>query len=617
MDGLVLPGTPYDGSVKYYDRSFDLRYQVLSETHNRPAVAVGLRDFMGTGLYGGEYIVATKSITPTLRLTGGLGWGRLGSHGSIGSLGSRPTKLKGQGGIPNYDRWFRGEFAPFGGLTWTPTDRLAVKLEYSSDAYTREVDSGIYEHKTPWNVGLSYRMKNGGQLSVYSLNGNEIGAQITFHTNPRIAAVAGGRERAPVPVGVRARGSMQDLGWTQNDVAVANTKTVLSKVMKAENLALEGVELTGRTATVRLHNYRYGAEPQAIGRTARIMTQALPASVETFVIVPVVNGMATSSVTLKRSDLEQLENAPATAILDRAVIGEGRGMAPRQSEGLYPKFKWSLSPYLSLSVFDPNNPVRADAGLRLQGEYSLSPNLVVSGAITKKLVGNLEDTKLLIEPGRTLPRVRTDQALYSREGDPALEHLTVTAYGRPGRNLYSRLTLGYLESMYAGVSGEVLWKPVDSRLALGAELNYVKQRDFDQLFGLQDYDVFTGHVSAYYDFGNGFHGQLDVGRYLAGDYGATVSLDREFKNGWRVGAFATFTDVDYDDFGEGSFDKGIRVTIPIGHVTGTPSRTSTGLTIQSLTRDGGARVNVRDRLYTQIRGYHRADLEGRWGRFWR
>ena len=61
-------------------------------------------------------------------------------------------------------------------------------------------------------------------------------------------------------------------------------------------------------------------------------------------------------------------------------------------------------------------------------------------------------------------------------GDPALEKLTFAWYARPGENLYSRVTMGYLERMHAGISGEVLWKPVDSQLALGAELNYTKQR---------------------------------------------------------------------------------------------------------------------------------------------
>ena len=171
--------------------------------------------------------------------------------------------------------------------------------------------------------------------------------------------------------------------------------------------------------------------------------------------------------------------------------------------------------------------------------------------------------------------------------------------------------------MYAGISGELLWKPVDSRLALGTELNYVRQRDYDQMFGLRSYDAFTGHVSAYYAMNNGFHTQLDVGRYLAGDYGATISVDREFGNGWRVGAYATFTNVSAEDFGEGSFDKGLRITIPLGWALGTPTRQTNTVNIQSLTRDGGARLDIRDRLYERVRKYHKRDLIKEWGRVWR
>ena len=44
------------GSVDgvFYDRSFDLRYQLLDEGDLLPGVVVGLQDFIGTGLYGGE-----------------------------------------------------------------------------------------------------------------------------------------------------------------------------------------------------------------------------------------------------------------------------------------------------------------------------------------------------------------------------------------------------------------------------------------------------------------------------------------------------------------------------------------------------------------------------------
>jgi hypothetical protein len=149
------------------------------------------------------------------------------------------------------------------------------------------------------------------------------------------------------------------------------------------------------------------------------------------------------------------------------------------------------------------------------------------------------------------------------------------------------------------------------------EANYVKQRDYDMLFGFRNYSVATGHVSAYYDLGNGFQAQVDAGRYLAGDWGATFGLDREFANGWKLGAFFTLTDVSAADFGEGSFDKGIRISIPFSWLIGQDNRSGFGTTLRPITRDGGARLSVDGRLYPLVREYHTRDLYEQRGRFWR
>ena len=84
-----------------------------------------------------------------------------------------------------------------------------------------------------------------------------------------------------------------------------------------------------------------------------------------------------------------------------------------------------------------------------------------------------------------------------------------------------------------------------------------------------------------------------------------------------MGGYFTLTDVPFDTFGEGSFDKGIRITIPVDFIFGQPTRREVNSTLQSLTRDGGARVEVDGRLYDIVRQGHYADLEDSWGRFWR
>lgn len=614
----------------YYDRSFDLSYLLLDEAGWRPSVAVGLRDVIGTGLYSGEYLVATKSLGPRLRVTAGLGWGRLAGQGAIGGFGSRPDEVLDEGGVPTYDRWFRGDIAPFGGLSYKVNDRLTLSAEYSSDAYNPErgTDPGapfantrapLFERRSSVNFGLDYRFKGGTQLSVYSLYGDTIGAQLSFSTNLR---------RAPAPSGLEARGptverraSAAELGWDLPSEGLASPgrpdgRARLRNALAADGLIYQRLDLTPPRATLVLRNTRFGAEPQALGRAARHMAQWLPDSINEFRIVPLVNGQPAAALTVARADLHRLQHAPAPDLLRRVTLSDAANIATApDGASQLARSRWSLGPYTQLSVFDPDNPVRIDAGLRLRASYALRPNVEISGSIAHKLVGNLDSVTREIPSN--LPRVRTDYAEYSRQGQTALEHLTLSHFGRPGTNLYSRATVGYLETMYAGLSGELLWKPVDSPLALGAELNHVRQRDFDQRFGVRDYEVTTGHLSAYYALSNGFHAQIDAGRYLAGDYGATLSVDREFANGWRIGAYASLTDVSAEDYGEGSFDKGLRLTIPLSWVLGTPSRRENTVTLQSLTRDGAARVEVRDRLYERVRDYHRPDLEKEWGRVWR
>ena len=53
-----IPGYELNGTARY-DRSFDLRFQMLDEGDWWPAVSIGLQDYLGTGVFSGEYLFAT------------------------------------------------------------------------------------------------------------------------------------------------------------------------------------------------------------------------------------------------------------------------------------------------------------------------------------------------------------------------------------------------------------------------------------------------------------------------------------------------------------------------------------------------------------------------------
>ena len=614
-------GGPFD---TYYDRSFDLRFRILDEGAWVPALTVGLQDFLGTGLYSAEYLVATKTIGP-VALTGGLGWGRLGSSGDLGApFGDRPTRDFGKGGEVEFDQWFRGPVAPFFGLSWQAAEDWTLKAEYSSDAYAEEERRGLLERDSDWNFGLEYRPVDWLTLGAYALHGSEVGVAAQLSFNLRERPNGSGVEAAPIPITPRpARAAAPQAyatSWAGRADVAARFREGLAEVLTAQGVRLEGLRLEPQVATLWIRNVRYDSEPQALGRTARVAAGALPASVERIVIVPVTGtGVPISRVTFPRTALERFELAPAGAARLRAATAiEPATIAPSPAErvaGLYPRLDFSLGPYARFSYFDPSEPLRYEVGLEAGAEWQPRRGLVFAGTLQQRLFGTLQDADP--DTNSELPQVRTNWPTYAREGETAIESLTGAWYFRPGRDLYGRVTVGYLERMFGGVSGEILWKPVSSRLGLGAELNYARSRDYDGGFGFRDYDVVTGHASAYYDLGNGFEAQVDAGRYLAGDWGATFSLDREFGNGWEVGAFATFTDVTAEEFGEGSFDKGIRLRVPLAWFTGQPTRRGSGFTIRPLTRDGGARLRVAGRLYEQVDDYHRDELDPAWGRVWR
>lgn len=621
---IALSNWDFGGFDTYYDRNFDVRFRVVEEAGWWPEVTVGLQDFAGTGYSSAEYIAATKEVWPGVRLTGGLGWGRLAGRGAIGHTGTRPDDTAETGGTFNADMWFRGDFAPFGGIEWHPTERLGLKLEYSSDTYALETERGIIDQKSPINIGAEWQATDSIRLGAYYMYGTDLGFNMAITLNPKRPPTNNTMEPGPVPVKPRpARAANPDAwstAWVEQPNRPQRIATQLEKLLAADGMGVESLELSGDRAVLHLRNRRYPNAPQAAVRAARTMTQVVPASVETFEIVPVVGGMPVSAITFRRADLEQLENAPdaAAALRARVAFADAPGGIPLAGvtpTDLYPAFRWSLGPYLRMSLFDPNEPLRAEVGLRLGAAYDLAPGWTLSGTVSKRVVGNLHTGRR--ESNSDLPHVRSDAALYDEEGDPGIDRLQIANINHPFGDIYTRVTAGYLERMFGGVSAEVLWSPMSSPLALGAELNWVRQRDFDQLFGFQDYEVVMGHASAYYDFGGGYRAQVDVGRYLAGDWGATLSVDREFANGWRVGAFATKTNVSAEEFGEGSFDKGIRLTIPFSWVLGQPTQTEYSTTLRPLTRDGGAQLNVTGRLYETVNPWQQERLDMQWGKAWR
>ena len=173
--------------------------------------------------------------------------------------------------------------------------------------------------------------------------------------------------------------------------------------------------------------------------------------------------------------------------------------------------------------------------------------------------------------------------------------------------------------MYAGVRSEIIWKDNNKSFGLGLDLADVKKRATVADFGIKSDRYSTYLATLYYDLPNMWNLKIDAGKYLAGDYGSTLSIARNFNNGWEIGAYATLTNVKFSTFGEGSFDKGITLKAPLSWFTGKKSRGWRSTVISPISGDGGAKLDLEDEkyLYRKIMSYDQNSFHSNWKRVYR
>jgi hypothetical protein len=357
---------------------------------------------------------------------------------------------------------------------------------------------------------------------------------------------------------------------------------------------------------------KYRVAPQSIGRAARAVAATAPPSVEAITVVNLNGGLEVSRATLMRTDIERalaLRGSPEETFA-HTILAAGDGTVPARAfrnPEAYPDFSWSLTPQIRQHVGGVDAFYLYQFWARLGADIRLTRNLSIHGAVGADLYNNFNKLKTDSATGN-LPRVRSLLERYLSQGENNLVTLYANYVANLGHDWYGRVTGGILEEMYAGIQGEILYRPFTSRLAVGLDINHVYQRDFEQLFGFFDYDTTTGHLSFYYDTPfKGLHATVRLGRYLARDIGATFELTRQFEGGIVLGAFASFTNVSAKEFGEGSFDKGFFVSIPLDLFFLRPTRRRVSLAFRPLTRDGGQFVARPQSLYS-ITG---DDREGR------
>ncbi|NVN82656.1 MULTISPECIES: YjbH domain-containing protein [unclassified Vibrio] len=614
----------FSGCTKYTDKGIDFKLRLIEEGYYLPEVSVGVRDFGGTGLFDGEFVAATKRFGP-VDFTLGMAWGYMGTSGNFTNplckasdkYCERPSDFKGNGGSVDFERWFKGDAAIYGGFEYqTPYKPLTLKLEYDGNDYSQDfpvVRGGVdMTQHTPWNVGAVYRFTDWGSAKVSYERGDTLTLGFDLSTNfNEMYSVWRDTETAELrPSDVE----------TVDDIDMAALAGELETIAGYEQAQ---ILVDDNSIVVKGTQVKYRDKDIALERGATVIANAVPSYIDTYKIIENDKSLELTETTVDAQVFKaaannsylnaQTSDATNTHELERkksVIYHDGRE-----------RFDVSVSPNLAQSFGSAENFYLYSLGLYTNASFWALNNVELSGSLYVNLVDNYDKFNYEIPSDGTdqTPRVRT--LFRSYVDDPVrLDRLQLTWFEDYGSGVYTQAYGGYLESMFAGVGGEILYRPFNKNWAIGADMTAISQRDPESWFGTFDQEIqvnpddssrtykvidkgTTGFITGYYtpqwDFLSDTLLKVGVGKFLAGDIGTRVDFSKQFKSGVIAGAFVSLTDMTTEEYGEGSYTKGFYVSIPFDLVTVKPSSSRAGFTWLPITRDGGQVLNKQYNLFDQ------------------
>ena len=597
---LYSSSLSFSGDQTLKDKGIDVKFRLLKESYYLPELSFGFRDFGGTGFFESEFIGLSKRAG-NFDFHLNMGWGYLGSTGNAvnpfckvkDSFCDRPGGFKGLGGKIDYQRFFKGPASIFGGVEYqTPWAPLRIKLEYEGNNYVTD-RAGTLQQDSNWNVGAAYSWNN-FDFSLSYQRGNTVGFGINYnfnlHSIRQIKIDNPPRVLLPKKTNNFSMGQIDRTRFTQD-------------LFYQAGFAVSTSHLTETDVTLYGQQLSYRNENEAIERVARIMVSELPDSVKTYRIVNTVGSIPLVETVI---DADEFKKQARYETLEQNLTSSYQRMDMRAdtieqyNAANTSGFFTGIEAFWIQTFGNPEALYLYQVGVLANGGYSFDGKTSVSGAIKINLFENFDQFNFTTDRApSTLPKVRTNIREYVSNRDVTMQNLFLHWNDRVAPNLYAQVYGGYLETMFGGVGAELLYRPVDSNLALGFDVNYVRQRSFENDFDLFDYKVLTGHANIYWQpsFLKNTLLTIKVGQYLAKDKGVTFDFAKRFDSGIVVGAYAAMTNVSAEEYGEGSFTKGFYLSIPFDLFSLKPAKGRGKIPWVPISRDGGQPLNRPIELY--------------------
>ena len=581
----------FSGDQTYKDKGIDVKFRLLQESSYLPQVSLGIRDFGGTGLFESEYLTLSKKWH-NLDFHLGIGWGYLGQGGNItnpfcqlrDSFCNRPEGYGGRGGKVDYDQFFKGPASLFGGIEYqTPWQPLRLKLEYEGNNYQQDF-AGNLTQDSNWNFGAVYRWGN-FNFDLNYQRGNTLGFGVHYALNLHSVSQ------------YKVKPALRIVPEQLNRTAITDRDALPQALLREAGFALQTAHMTDDEFVIYGYQMGYRDHDEAVERIGRILATEVPAHIQRYRIVNYAGNLAAVETVIEAAPFiaavryESLHNRVKSSYVRQQPAAQTLAYRDIPSQNGF----FAGSEVFFIQTFgNPEAFYMYQAGLFANAGYRLSNNLMLNSTAKITVLENFDKFNYTVDAEQTpLPRVRTYMREYVTGSVVSMENLYLQWQDQIAPNWFAQAYAGYLETMYGGVGTELLYRPVDSNIAVGFDLNYVRQRSYDNEFDFFDYKTFTGHINVYWkpEFLPDTQLTFNIGQFLAKDKGVNVDFAKRFNSGIVVGAYAAFTNVSAEEYGEGSFTKGFYLSIPFDLFSLRPAKGRGRLPWVPIARDGGQPLN--------------------------
>lgn len=593
----------FSGNQTYKDKGFSAKILLVRESNFMPAIAIGARDIAGTGIFSSEYFVASKKFK-NVDTTLGIGWGTLSANNIENPLTNlsdrfltRDSEIGSKGGEFNKGTYFSGEIGIFAGaeILIPNSNGLRVKVEYDATDYREEgfpfgkesfAFEPVRQSSSKFNIGFVYPLSDMFHLKLNYIKGHTLSFGFSIQSNLGKKDPFIKKNDPHIPI---ENAEIIKKVNTKNQTYVFRTAL---KYLGERNLYLQNANIKDETLSIVYAQSKHASWARSTGRVTKILDEIVPEKIDSFEIINVNGGLGMNKILMNREDFRKYEKNQLYKLAAKNIQMTPLKYDPKDysysPQPSYPSTFWKIAPAIRSQIGGPDGFYFADLRLAFHSETLFAKNASFYFSASSGVYDNFDELKLASDS--VLPHVRTDIVRYLKDSRSfAMKRAHFNFYFNPAHNLYSKLAIGYLEEMFGGFGGEILYRPFTKNYGIGAELWRVRKRSFDQRFSFDKYTTSTGHVNFYYsEPRTNVLLSLKAGKFLAGDSGINFDISRRFKSGLRMGVFASKTDISKEEFGEGSFDKGFYFHIPIEVFFDKHYKGTAGFGLRPVTRDGAA-----------------------------